>query len=183
MRNQECLQQRQPTRSVDRSVRTDVSPARWTRGSKPALEVSAIATKQTISEGGVAEDLCAPDVVSPAQFHEMWSGTPDRAAEFKLALAVLGQAIEDLERHHGADAPEHQRLYSLARRWVSSNDRHWPYSFVNVCDILNLSCGRIRTKLLEARLARRRLVAPHVADEPFDGENTPEEYLQRVVRA
>jgi hypothetical protein len=111
------------------------------------LEVSAIATKQTISEGGVAEDLCAPDVVSPAQFHEMWSGTPDRAAEFKLALAVLGQAIEDLERHHGADAPEHQRLYSLARRWVSSNDRHWPYSFVNVCDMLNLSWGRIRTKL------------------------------------
>lgn len=135
-----------------------------------------------ISEGGVAEDLRAPDVLSPAQFHEMWSGTPDRAAEFKLALAVLEQAIEDLERYHGTDAPERQRLYSQARRWVSSNDRRWPYSFVNVCDMLNLSWGRIRTKLLESRLARR-VVAPHVADEPCDGEDMLEEDLQRVARA
>ena len=96
------------------------------------VEDTAIETKTTISEAGVADDHCTPDTVSPAQFHELWCGTQERSAEFKLALAVLEQAVEDLQRHRGAIAPEPQRLYVQARRWVASNDRRWPYSFANV---------------------------------------------------
>ena len=33
---------------------------------------------------------------------------------------------------------------------MQSNDRRWPYSFVNVCDTLNIPCDRLRTHILEA---------------------------------
>jgi len=153
-------------------------------------EGTTIGTKQTISEGGVSDEHCAPDTVSPAQFHEMWAGTPDRSAEFKLALAVLEQAIEDLRRHRGASAPEPQRLYVQARRWVASNDRRWPYSFLNVCDMLNLSCGRMRTRLLAETAAPLDVVGAAVpveiigsADVDLHDDAPLDEELQRLARA
>jgi hypothetical protein len=98
------------------------------------------------------EELCAPDAVSPAQFYEMWSGTADHSAEFKLALAVLEQALNDFEKHRHAHDNARRRLYCQAQTWVQSNDRRWPYSFVNICDILNIRCDRLRTHILEARV-------------------------------
>jgi len=155
------------------------------------VEDIAIETKTTISEAGVADDHCTPDTVSPAQFHELWCGTQERSAEFKLALAVLEQAVEDLQRHRGASAPEPQRLYVQARRWVASNDRRWPYSFANVCDMLNMSCGRMRTKLLaEHPTATLDVVGAGVplevvgsADVDLRDEAPLEEELRRLARA
>jgi len=155
------------------------------------MEDIAIEMKPTISEAGVTDDLCTPDTVSPAQFHDMGGGTPERSAEFKLALAVLEQAVEDLQRHRGTSAPEPQRLYVQARRWVASNDRRWPYSFANVCDMLNLSCGRMRTKLLaEHPTATLDLVGAGVplevvgsADVDLRDEAPLEEELRSLARA
>jgi hypothetical protein len=111
-------------------------------------EDTIIATKRFMPDGGIIEELCAPDAVSPAQFHEMWNGTPERSAEFKLALAVLEQALEDLDKHRDALGNERRRLYRQAQSWVRSNDRGWPYSFVNVCDMLNVPADRLRTHIL-----------------------------------
>ena len=113
-------------------------------------EDTTIASKGFMLEG--IEEFCAPDAVSPAQFYEMWSGTADRSAEFKLALAVLEQALDDLEKHRHAHDNKRRRLYRQAQIWVQSNDRRWPYSFVNVCDTLNMRCDRLRTHILEARV-------------------------------
>ena len=101
-------------------------------------------------EGGVVEELCMPDTLSPAQFQELWSGVPERSAEFKLALAVLEQALDDFEKHRQACSNEAQRLYRHAHTWILSNDRRWPYSFVNVCEMLNVCAERIRTHVLAA---------------------------------
>ncbi len=89
-----------------------------------------------------------PDVVLPVQFHDIWSATPHRSAEFTLAVAVLERTIDDMERYRGASAATPRLLYREARRWVASTDRRWPYSFVNVCGMLNLSCSRLRARLL-----------------------------------
>jgi hypothetical protein len=122
----------------------------WRRRSSAIDEEDkAISLKQSISEGGIVDELCSPDVVSPQQFQEMWKGIPERSAEFKLAIAVLEQTVEDLRRYRSARSAEPQRLYMQAHRWVSSNDRRWPYSFLNVCDMLNVSSEPVRTKILE----------------------------------
>ena len=39
-------------------------------------------------------------------------------------------------------------LYADARNWIKSNDRKWPYSFLNLCDVLNLAADAIRAELL-----------------------------------
>jgi hypothetical protein len=126
--------------------------AAWRRRSSEIDEEDR-AIKQSISEGGIVDELCSPDVVSPGQFQEMWNGIPERSAEFKLAVAVLEQTVEDLQKYRSARSAEPQRLYMHAHRWVSSNDRRWPYSFLNVCDMLNVSHEPMRTKLLEFGLA------------------------------
>jgi hypothetical protein len=99
---------------------------------------------------GMIEDFCTFDAVSPGQFHEMWNVTPGRSAEFMLALAVLEQAIEDLHRYRDGTG-RRQRLYRQAWLWITSNDRCWPFSFVNVCEMLDLPCGPMRLELLTER--------------------------------
>jgi hypothetical protein len=104
-------------------------------------------------DDSIIEELYASDVASPAQFQEMWGGTPERSAEFKLALAVLEQALEDLEKHRHATANQPRRIYCQAEAWVQSNDRRWPYSFVNVCEMLNLCSDRLRAFALARKVA------------------------------
>jgi hypothetical protein len=90
----------------------------------------AIANTRFMLSDGI-EAFCAPDAMSPAQFYEMWSGTADRSTELKLAFAVLEQALDDFEKHCHAHDNKGQRLYRQTQTWVQSNDRQWPYSFVN----------------------------------------------------
>jgi hypothetical protein len=92
--------------------------------------------------------------VSPVQFHEMWSATNERSAEFKLALAVLEQALEDIERYRAASDAPCQRLYRNARGWLLSGDREWAYSFANVCELLNVPAQRIRAHVLDLSAER-----------------------------
>jgi hypothetical protein len=99
--------------------------------------------------------------VSPEQFDDLWNGTAESSGEARLAMAVLVRAIEDLRKFRGGiEGSEAGQLYRQARRWIASNDRHWPYSFVNVSEILNIPSERTRTRLLDhaapcSRMARR----------------------------
>ena len=82
------------------------------------------------------------------QFHDLWSRTTESPGEVRLAMAVLVRAIEDLRSFRGsADGSEARQLYSQAHRWVASDDREWPFSFVNIVEILNISLTRMRTRL------------------------------------
>jgi len=41
-----------------------------------------------------------------------------------------------------------RRAFREAYVWVASNERRWPFSFLNVCDMLDLSPQTLRSKLL-----------------------------------
>jgi len=66
-----------------------------------------------------------------------------------LAAAVLKLAFEDLQKHRGATETRSRRAFREAYVWVASNERQWPYSFLNVCDMLDLSPTTLRSKLLK----------------------------------
>ncbi|MGB6313504.1 MAG: hypothetical protein WBG13_13230, partial [Pseudolabrys sp.] len=55
----------------------------------------------------------------------------------ELAAGVLKQAAEDLRRFHGATSKVERELYLDADSWVMSDDCSWPFSFPNVCRLLN----------------------------------------------
>src|SRR6266446_4216716 len=64
-----------------------------------------------------------------------------------LAAGVLKQAAQDLRRFHGATSKIEQELYFDAYSWVTSDDCCWPFSFLNVCQLLNLAPDVVRLEL------------------------------------
>jgi hypothetical protein len=77
---------------------------------------------------------------------EPW--THEASAEEELAAAVLKLAFDDLQRHRGATEVRRRRAFREAHTWVTSDERRWPFSFLNVCDMLDLSPKSLRAKLL-----------------------------------
>jgi hypothetical protein len=73
---------------------------------------------------------------------------PVPAAEKGLAAGVLKQAAHDLRRFRGATKGFRWELYVDAYSWITANDFSWPYSFVNVCKLLDLSPDVVRAEVL-----------------------------------
>ena len=65
-----------------------------------------------------------------------------------LAAGVLKQAAQDLRRFHGATSAVEREFYLDAHRWVISDDCSWPFSFLNVCQVLNLTPETVREEVL-----------------------------------
>jgi len=90
------------------------------------------------------------DVISPSKgISQSRSGKvcPERT----LAVAVFSQAATDLQKFRHARRGPGYSLYADARKWIASNDRLWPYSFLNLCDALHLSADVIRDELIGNR--------------------------------
>src|SRR6266705_155268 len=66
----------------------------------------------------------------------------------ELAAGILKQATLDLRRFHGATSGLERELYLDAYRWVISDDCSWPFSFLTVCQLLNLAPESLRQELL-----------------------------------
>ena len=66
----------------------------------------------------------------------------------ELAAGILKQAALDLRRFHGATSAVEREFYLDAYRWVMSDDCSWPFSFLNVCQALNLAPETVREEVL-----------------------------------
>jgi len=75
---------------------------------------------------------------------EFYSDNPEKP----LAKGVLRQAAKDLRLFHAAQDRVGRAIYMDAYTWVLSGDTSWPYSFVNVCQLLGLSFEITRAELL-----------------------------------
>jgi hypothetical protein len=73
---------------------------------------------------------------------------PPPTAEKGLAVGVLKQAASDLRRYRTATKPADRELYLDAHSWVTAYDSSWPYSFMNVCKLLDLCPEIVREDLL-----------------------------------
>jgi hypothetical protein len=65
-----------------------------------------------------------------------------------LGDEILKQAAVDLRRFHGATSAVEREFYLDAHRWVTSDDCSWPFSFLNVCQTLNLAPETVREDML-----------------------------------
>jgi hypothetical protein len=66
-----------------------------------------------------------------------------------LAAGILKQAAQDLRRFHGRTSAVERELYRDAYSWLVSNDQEWPFSFLNVCQLLHLAPDILRQDLLD----------------------------------
>lgn len=82
--------------------------------------------------------LFADDSVVPAQYHAYGYDAPEKA----LLRAVFENALADLSR--APSTRRSARLWLEAEAWLESDDL-WLYSFLNICEILALDPGAVRT--------------------------------------
>ena len=80
-------------------------------------------------------------VASPA---EPTPPTPEKG----LAVGVLKQAAYDLRRYRTATKAADREVYLDPLSWITAYDSSWPYSFMNVCKLLNLCPEVVRAELM-----------------------------------
>jgi hypothetical protein len=66
----------------------------------------------------------------------------------ELAAGVLKQAAQDLRRFNSATSAVERELYLDAYSWLTSDGSSWPFSFLNVCQLLNLTPDIVRQELV-----------------------------------
>src|SRR5262249_8380952 len=67
----------------------------------------------------------------------------------ELAAGILKQAALDLRQFRGATSGVEREFYVDAHRWLRSDDCSWPFSFLNVCQMLNLAPETVREDVFD----------------------------------
>lgn len=104
-----------------------------------------------------AEPLLASQLLPP---------NPPKTGARGLMAAMLEQAMDDLRAVARASAGAPTR-WPDARTWIEADDEAWPFSFVNVCDALDLEADAIRSALARGGWRPGRVVSPGIRRHPL----------------
>jgi hypothetical protein len=124
--------------------------------------------------------LFEPDIMLPAQYFTLLRKQSPQGPEYQLVIAMLQDAIECVQKYRCAIGENGRELFEDARDWIVSDDRKWPFSFENVCAVLNLDADYPRRGLSlsgEAQEAARPRgkVVPFKAPPPAFAGTAPAE--------
>jgi len=72
---------------------------------------------------------------------------PHRSPEQRLMAAVLEDAMRELARPSEIWIGPAGRRRAEVQAWVESDDVAWPFSFLNVCDALDLNPSGVRRRI------------------------------------
>ena len=103
--------------------------------------------------------LFEPDVMLPAQYFTLLRKRSPQGPEYLLIIAMLQDAIECFQKYRYTADENGRQLFEDAREWITSDDQSWPFSFENICGVLNLDPGYLRAGLFrwaETQEAARR---------------------------
>jgi len=69
------------------------------------------------------------------------------AGEFELVRATLADAIHTYRKYAHAKGRRAQRLFREVEEWLFVDDWSWPFSFLNICEVLDMDPNYIRAGL------------------------------------
>ena len=84
------------------------------------------------------------DVLAPEQYLAIFTRTNNLEPEQELMLAILSDAIECILKYCDEPIPMRAKLFSEAHDWLFDSDQNEPFSFLNVCEILNFDPSYLR---------------------------------------
>jgi hypothetical protein len=117
--------------------------------------------KETLDER--LPGLFEPDTLLPIQYFEAMRRKHLLEGEKRLVLSVLEDAVECFMKCIDSATNKGQRLYRDADEWINLEDKHWVFSFDNVCDMLDINPEYMRRGLKGWK--ERKLVAmQHIAE-------------------
>lgn len=74
--------------------------------------------------------------------------------EERLMLAVLDDAIACFQKYAFARDRKGKVLFQEAEEWVQATNSDWPFSFVNICEMLGFGPDYLRQGLAEWKAAK-----------------------------
>jgi len=134
-----------------------------------------------IAEGGKMQEketlderlpgLFEPDTLLPIQYFEAMRKKHLLEGEKRLILSVLEDAVECFMKCIDSPTSKGQRLFRDAEEWISLEDKHWVFSFDNVCDMLDINPDYMRRGLRqwkERKVEAMQRVAEALANEQIN---------------
>jgi hypothetical protein len=118
--------------------------------------------KETLDEK--LPGLFEPDTLLPIQYFEAMRRKHLLEGEKRLILSVLEDAVECFMKCIDASSSKGQRLYRDADEWIALEDKHWVFSFDNVCDMLDINPEYMRRGLKDWK-ARKLVALERAAEE------------------
>ena len=131
------------TQTLDFTNQFVLFPSRFERENSAGEPLSRLTREQLEAFLNAASDNAGSAHFS-APPTEPLVPTPEKG----LAAGVLKQAARDLRRFRAATKGLKRELYLDAYSWIMANDFSWPYSFVNVCKLLDISPDVVRAEVL-----------------------------------
>jgi len=107
---------------------------------------NATAQRTVTTSHGAGVEL-EPEVVLPSQFHNRSGLDASLQPEKRLMLAVMEDAVGTFQKYVLARDRAGQKLLAEVEEWIDSDDIDWPYSFVNICNALELDVAFMRNGL------------------------------------
>lgn len=101
-----------------------------------------------INSRGLKHDelgLLQPGVVLPVQMPG--ANRSAGGGERQLLLAVLADAVHCYRVHRTAVTKNEQQMFRESEEWIISDDEVSPFSFLNVCQVLNIDAAYLRQGL------------------------------------
>jgi len=121
----------------------------------------------------ITEDFPSPifesDVILPSQFFERLRSDPSSQPEKRLMLAVMEDALATFQKCLPGQTRRQRRLLKEVEEWFASGEAGWPFSFQNICAVLDLNADHLRSGLEQwktRQLAQRQGPTP-ILHSPF----------------
>jgi hypothetical protein len=137
-----------------------------------------VAVEARIAEGGKMQEketlderlpgLFEPDTLLPIQYFEAMRKKHLLEGEKRLILSVLEDAVECFMKCIDSSTSKGQRLFRDADEWISLEDKHWVFSFDNVCDMLDINPDYMRRGLRQWK--ERKVEVMHRATEALTNQ-------------
>ncbi|MBM4255715.1 MAG: hypothetical protein FJ147_07440 [Deltaproteobacteria bacterium] len=120
------------------TIPSAISRAR-TPGGVPTSLVPAVTT------GGKPQRIhWVDDHILPEQFFGPRASVGGRCPEAALMRAILEDALLCVQGRFLSMGRRGRRLAQEAEAWVLSDDTHWPFAFVAICEVLGLEPAAVR---------------------------------------
>jgi hypothetical protein len=144
--------------------------------------------KETLDEK--LPGLFEPDTLLPIQYFEAMRRKHLLEGEKRLILSVLEDAVECFMKCIDSTTNKGQRLFRDAEDWINLEDKHWVFSFDNVCEMLDIEPEYLRRGLqvwkqrrLDQIAERRALAAQAPVVQPETAESEPAAAAETAVKA
>ncbi|HKD65404.1 MAG TPA: hypothetical protein VKB84_01095 [Candidatus Binataceae bacterium] len=91
------------------------------------------------------------DIVLPGQYYDIVGRKRWQDGEYRLAFAVLADAIASYYKYKGAKSRKGRLLFEEVRLWMHSHSRNGVFAFRNLCEMLGIDPDALMDALEKGR--------------------------------